>query len=363
MNDAIHHTLNNFAEAQAGARRFHADALGKGVNPDHSFGDWLRLVMARDDGKLEKKYGSVRTKTALSESAGGTSGGYLVPQELRLDLARAVASKSIFRPSALVVPMTSATLELLLPDATTVQASGVPPYFGGLNLKWTAENITTGGTNISETEPAWRQDELKAKNLTGYALASQPMLDDAGGGFEAVLYRLIGDAVVWFEDQAFFSGLGLAAPLGIIPANGSIKVTRGTPNKFLAADAQSMVDNLLPESWERACWAMHPTVTAQVTAFTGWIPNGPMMLHGRPIVVTGRLPTLGTTGDVCLIDPGLYVIGDRQAVEIAYSREFKFTNNQGTFLITERVDGMPFLNAPVTLPDTTSTVSPFVVLQ
>jgi len=47
--------------------------------------------------------------------------------------------------------------------------------------------------------------------------------------------------------------------------------------------------------------------------------------------ITEKVPALGTTGDVSLIDPSLYVIGDRMQLEIAASEHVDFLKNQMTW--------------------------------
>jgi HK97 family phage major capsid protein len=86
-------------------------------------------------------------------------------------------------------------------------------------------------------------------------------------------------------------------------------------------------------------------------------------LLGRPAFPTEKLPALGTTGDIVLIDPALYVIGDRMSVEIAASEHVNFLKNQMTWRVVERVDGQPWMERPVTLQDGSTQVSPFVVLH
>jgi len=87
-----------------------------------------------------------------------------------------------------------------------------------------------------------------------------------------------------------------------------------------------------------------------------------MILFGIPIVVTEKLPALGTLGDVLLMDLRHYLVGDRQMVEIAYSDHFKFQNNQSAWRFVARVDGQPWVRSAITLADASSTLSPFVGL-
>jgi HK97 family phage major capsid protein len=86
-------------------------------------------------------------------------------------------------------------------------------------------------------------------------------------------------------------------------------------------------------------------------------------LLGRPAYMTEKLPALGSTGDLMLIDPSLYVIGDRMQIEVAASEHVNFLKNQMTWRVVERVDGQPWLDKAITLQDASTQVSPFVALQ
>jgi HK97 family phage major capsid protein len=86
-------------------------------------------------------------------------------------------------------------------------------------------------------------------------------------------------------------------------------------------------------------------------------------LLGLPAILTEKVPALGTKGDLMLLDPSLYVVGDRMQIEIAASEHVNFLKNQMTWRVVERVDGQPWLDKPVTLQDGATQVSPFVVLQ
>jgi HK97 family phage major capsid protein len=374
MSDEISNLLDRYRDACALARKFHGELIGKNVNPENSFGDFLCRIARGDRAGLEKHYGSTVTKTALSASAGGVTGGYTVPEELRQDLLKDVAEESLFRPRALVVPMASATVRLPLPDATTAQAAGVPPFFGGISLRWLAEAQTR-----TESEPAFRLVELKANDLTGYALAANVLLADAGRPLDAFLRRLFARSLAWFEDYAFLVGDGVGKPLGVTKTPAAVSVTRQEGAAFTLGDVAALSGALLPASWGRACWAVSPTAwkaLGQPAGAGGFqfqanenyagLPGRPhFVLDGRPGYVTEKLPACGTAGDVVLFDPALYVIGDRGAVEVAFSQDepTAFLRNQAVWRVTSRVDGRPWLDSPVTLPDTTSTVSPYVYLN
>jgi HK97 family phage major capsid protein len=379
LDGIIASTLKQFADAQSQSRRVGAPLIfgpGEKGDPDHNFGDWLLCVATGNRKRLEEHYKSEfvvsRTKAAMGESS-GTTGGYVVPPEFYQGLLAIVDENAIFRKQgAWVQPMASATLMFPYLDITTAQAAGTSPFFGGVKMNWTEE-----AQNRTETEPAFKMMELKAHELSGYAVSSNVLLQDAAFGLEKFLRMLFGRAIAWYEDFAFFQGDGTGKPQGVVGANATVQVTRSASATIAFSDLSKMWGSLLPSSWERCFWAFSPTCVQQLlqlkdganralfmTVEAGGIHQKPSWtLLNRPAVPTEKLPALGTRGDLCLIDPMLYVIGDRMQIEIAASEHVNFLKNQMTWRVTERVDGQPWMDNKVTLQDATTQVSAFVVLS
>ena len=57
---------------------------------------------------------------------------------------------------------------------------------------------------------------------------SNALLADNAVGLEALLTRLFGGAIAWFEDYAFLNGNGAGKPLGVTNAPAAIAVNRNT---------------------------------------------------------------------------------------------------------------------------------------
>ncbi len=386
VNTTIVKTLEEFARVQGQANKLAVPALfGAGGEGDvhKNFGDWLlqvalagskngkRASAAQD--RLEKEYGSQFNswqKAALAE-ASGVAGGYIVPPDFYQQLLAINAEQNTFRQRAFVQPMASATLQFPYLDITTVQAGGVSPFFGGVQAYWTAEAQTR-----TETEPQFKMMELKANELSGYSVSSNVLLDDAAFGLEKFLMTLFGAALAWFEEYAYLQGNGVGKPLGVLNANAAIQVTRNTAGHFYFSDIANMLAKLLPGSYTRAVWYVSPTGVSDLIqlkdganraiflSIDQGVTKPPVWkLLNLPVVITEKLPALGTTGDVMLVDPSLYVIGDRMQLEIAASQHVNFLKNQMTWRFVQRVDGQPWMDKPVTLQDGSSQVSPFVILK
>jgi HK97 family phage major capsid protein len=384
LDAVINQTVRQFADAQSQARRHAVPAIfgpGGDGDPKKSFGDWCLAVARNDRSYLEKHYGSRfnewTTKAALGE-ASGVTGGYTVPPEFYQQLQQLMAEETFIRPRAFVVPMGSATMMMPYLDVTTVQSAGVSPFFGGVQMTWTAEAQTR-----TETEPQFRQMELKAWELSGYSVSSNVLLQDSILGLERFLMQLFAKAIAWYEEYAFLQGSGAGKPQGMltcpaaIPCGGGAGGTaRAAANQVQFSDIAVMWSKLLPASWNKAVWTFSPSVVPQllqlkdganraifISIDAGITKTPNWSLLGRPAFPTEKVPALGSKGDLMLIDPSFYVIGDRMQIDIQASEHVNFLRNQMTWRVVERVDGQPWLSGPVTLQDSSTQVSPFVVLN
>jgi HK97 family phage major capsid protein len=340
--------------------------------PPACFGDFVRCIVNEDRNRLRSVY-----KAAMAES-GGLTGGYAVPPEYSTGLLTSIAEKAIMRKRAFVQPMKSKTMQLGVPDFVTLQAAGTTPFGAGLKMGWGAELQTE-----TETEPTLRQLELTAWELSGYAVVSNPWLDDAVEN-DAWLRKLIIDACAWYEDFAFLQGTGAGQPTGLLNCACAIAVSRATASQIQLVDVAKMAAKLPPSSMMRAMWIVTETGLAQLlqlndgTGRAMWIPNDGVQnlaersgyplgsLMGLPVYCTEKLPALGTKGDLVLVDPQLYVIGNREEILIDVSREATlaiFQKNQSVIRVVRRADGQPAIQSAITLQDGVTTVSPIVILQ
>ncbi len=59
------------------------------------------------------------------------------------------------------------------------------------------------------------------------------------------------------------------------------------------------------------------------------------------MIVTDLLPTLGTEGDVALVNGDFYAMGLRQALTVESSIHYKFVNDITTYRFVARAGGIP----------------------
>jgi HK97 family phage major capsid protein len=380
ISGAVDAAMKDFGSSLAKSRRNAVPAIfgenGHG-DPKKTFGAFLLAIQQKNVKALEEM-GSfyvdwerpIDKKTAMTTQQ-GAQGGFAVPTEFYDRLMTLVTERSVIRPRATVLPMSSKEMEVPCLDHTTAPSAGDTAFLGGLIARWTEES--TSGSNLQETEPNLKQIKLINYELSGYSKISNALLADNAVGLDALLMKLFSAAIAWYEDYAFLRGTGAGRPLGMLAWAGLISVTRSAASACSLADVAGMYGRLLPAaSMDSVIWVIHPTILTKLLTMTGGdnviflgndVTGRPRwQILGHDVVVTEKVPALNTAGDILLADCAQYLIGDRQQVEIAFSEHVAFTTNQSVWRFVSRVAGMPWLRDKVTLSDATNTLSPFVAL-
>ena len=371
--DAVKSAIST-ALSRSGAKRlpdaeYNPDAPG--ASEDGKFksaGSFYQAVWAAGNGRgMDARLTETRN---LSGSVGDT-GGFLVPEEFRPDILSIGLEDAVVRPRAFTIPMASNTLKVPVIQDTS-HASSV---FGGVSGSWDSEGADVSS---STNQPAFSQLVLDAKKLNGYTVISNELVQDSAIAVEALLSRLFGQALSYFEDVAFINGTGAGQPLGILNSDALVTVSKETgqaASTILLENLAKMYSCILPSSVGNCVWIAHNDTFPQLSSLsqqvgTGgsavWLANAaggpPTSIFGRPLIFTEKAQTLGTKGDIMLVDLSYYLIGDRQALTTSASPHVRFTTQETVFLFSERLDGRSWLNSALTPRNGSNTVSPFVAL-
>lgn len=297
-----------------------------------------------------------------------SAGGFLVPTTWAGEIMSAAMEKSIVRPRARVLPMTSDRINVIVAKDTT-RATNV---YGGVVLTWLAEG---GDAAANAAAPVLANVGLNAHEAVASMWVSNQAEADIDR-FGSFVTRTLGEGVGFLLDDLFIWGTGSNQPLGIMYAPAMLAIARNAGyGSLLADDFGNMAARLLPGSWQNAVWLISQSVLATMCndATSGANANGAidlssMTAFGRPIIVTEKCATSATAGDIILADWSQYAIGERDLI-IAASRETTYSTNtygwfqnQTLWKVTLRVDGQPLLSAAITPRRGGSTVSPFISL-
>ena len=339
-----------------------------------------RLAYVTHDGKVVKQAGDVDSvlKTAGHMQEGDDAqGGFLVPEVYRADLQVIALENAVVRPRGPMVIPPIKTDSVKIPYVN--DTSHATTVFGGVQASWTAEKAEK-----TPTKPTFGQMELTPHKLAGITYTSNELLADSAIALEPLIKRLFGSAWGYFEDNAFLNGTGVGQPQGILSCPGLKTVFRNTVNRVMLEDLAEMYANMLPTSHSYAYWVINPGVipelielgTGNAADISGknliWINSSggateapPMKILGRPVVITEKVPALGTQGDIGYFDFRYYIIFDRQPITIDVSTHVGFTTDETCWRFVLRVDGQCWPASTITIKNAgapVTSISPFVVL-
>lgn len=324
-----------------------------------TFADFLISVQRHDDKRLKSIYGS----TKGMDSTSGETGGYTVPTEFLPQLLRIEPEMNVFMEQygAFVIPMERETMDIPALNQGGDYEAGQSQYFGGVKFVGVGQ-----GKNIPETEATFEEITLRATKQAGYAKLTNELADDNGVGLERILVRLFGEALAYRKMWLFLRGTGIDEPLGILTSNTIVTSTlSATPT---LAEFHLMAAPLPPGCYNRAYWFVHPFLQYHMTSLvTGFVPYQQNLqrtpfgqpFNGRPVVVTDMMPATLADGGIGLFDIGYYGVGERRGVEIAYSTEAGFLQDEIYWRVKQRFDGRPLITSTVNISGG-NVQSPFV---
>ncbi|MEU3161790.1 phage major capsid protein [Streptomyces griseoincarnatus] len=352
---------------------YNRKALGAQVDDlFENSGEFFHTIWRGNNARTSQENQTKLEKLRNFSSDVPADGGFLIPETLRSELLKVALETAVVRPRARVVPMESLRVPFPAIDSTTNQGS----VYGGITTYWTEE-----GGRLQSSKPRFGRIVLDAKKLTAYTEIPSELLTDSLISLSMFVDQMFPEALAFAEDQAFLTGDGVGEPLGILNGAAAIPVTRATSSEINFLDVINMYSRMLPQSISRSVWLAAPDAfpqLAQMALTQGtdgiaspamWMTGGqaidgpPISLMGRPVIFTEKVPSMGSAGDLSLVDFGFYLIGDRQAMQAKQSDDFKFDTDEVAFRVIERVDGRPWLQSAITPANgSASTLSPIVKL-
>lgn len=299
----------------------------------------------------------------------GAEGGYLVPEVWSQQIQKITLESSIVRSNgAKQIKMTGNVLKI---PAVQYSTNADGSQYGGVTAYWSDE-----ATAVSKSNPKFEYTELDVNKLMGFTDAPEELTQDAFIALSPFLQACFGEVIGFKEDESFLNGNGVGKPLGIISAPCTITQSRSTSTTINPIDLVNMISRF-KGSLDRAVWVMNQTVLPQIYLLqdnngnfifnpgynSSIASKSPGSLYGIPMITTEKLPALGTTGDIMLVDFGQYLIGDKEGLRIEESMHYQFNIDKNTWRFIKRVDGKPWMKSSITPYKGGKTLSPFVILH
>lgn len=385
------------AELKAGAREVAPEALGaresiaKAVpaqarNPEEegrwgfsSFADFMGAVKEcpnphKPGERILKAFNSPtvqKAATGLGELV-GSDGGFLVPPQFSSKIFERMYGENSLLSKTDQYPVTGNSMEWPR-SAESSRADG--SRWGGVRSYWVQE-----GSTITASQPSFGKFRQNLHKLATLVALTNELKNDAPA-LEAYLNKVFASEMSFETGKAIFRGNGVGRPVGFLNAACAVTVSAEA-----GQSAATVLSANIVKMWARR-FAMGPTGsymwlinqdvgpqlhlmtlgigTAGVTTFLppGGLSGAPYgSLMGAPILEVEWASTLGTVGDICLVDLSQYVTISNGGPQTLNSMHVYFTTDQEAVRTTWRVDGAPWWASALTPYQGTNTQSPFILL-
>ena len=238
--------------------------------------------------------------------------------------------------------------------------------WGGVRAYWLAE-----ADAMTASQPKFRRINWELHKLAVLQYASDEILADANL-LNSIIMQSASEELSFLVNDAIVRGSGAGQPLGILNSAALISATRTDANEIDHADVQRMINRLPAARYASAVWYCHPDTQPQIDSlnistsllspYVNYTPNGVTMLRGRPVVYSEFNPTLGSVGDILLVDMSDYLMWEKGGVQAAASIHVQFLTDQTAFRFIYRVDGQPATQSALTPYQGSTTTSPYIAL-
>jgi HK97 family phage major capsid protein len=303
-------------------------------------GTWFAAIAGQEWAKRKNDLPIVK---ALAEGV-GTSGGFLVPQEMSKAIIELRDVRGVFRRVCDgATPMTSDSLS-------------VPRRVGGATAFFSAEAST-----LTESNQTWDNVGLVAKKLAVLTRTSSELQEDAAANFGETISREFAYALASKEDDVGFNGTGAQSDGGIrgltqLIIDGShtaSRVNAATGHDLFteidATDLALLVGTTPSYALPGASWIVSPMGFAQVFGRLAGNNGGIVVLNGEmtfwtfPIRISSVLPNVTSTllnkvmilfGDASLSS----TLGETRQITIAQAAGRYLDQDQILWKGTERID-------------------------
>lgn len=305
-----------------------------------------------------------------------SEGGYLVPTTFSSAVwERLGGSPDAILPLTDNYTVTGESIEFLA-SAETARTRG--SLKGGVRAYWINE-----ADQLTKSAPKFRRLRTEPQQLAALAYVTEKLLKNSPVALEQYLTRAFADAIDFEVSDSLIRGTGSGMPKGILNSGCLVTVSKETSQPAATIrqeNVSKMWARLHPAGRANAIWMINADVEPALDTLSTVVKNVAgsenvggyankvfdaerRTLKGRPIVVSEFCETLGTKGDILLVDWSHYLTGTRGTVETAMSMHVRFEYLEQAFRSVFEVDGQPWIDSAITPYKGTNTQSIAIALE
>lgn len=357
---------------------------GRAINPVkefRTFGEQLTAVIrAGRTGEIDPRLLQLRAISGASETV-PSDGGFLVQTDFAQEIMQRSYEMGEILSRVRRIPIGANANGLKMPGVDeTSRATG--SRWGGVQVYRTAE----GGDSTAK-KAKFRMIEMALKKLVGVAYITDELIQDSTA-LEAVMSQAFQEELTFTSENEIVSGSGAGEMLGFMNSNALVSVAKESSQvaaTIVAENVMKMWSRCWARSRRNSVWFINQDCEPQLWQMNVKIKNvagsenvGGMpvymnagsiagtpygTLFGRPVIPVEYCQTVGTKGDIVLVDLSQYMTIDKGGVQSASSMHVRFLNDEQTFRWVVRNDGQPTWHAPLTPFKGSNSLSPFISLD
>jgi HK97 family phage major capsid protein len=321
-------------------------------------------------GDLDPRLRNAAVSTYGQEGV-GADGGFAVPPDFRSDIMSKIFAEDSLIARTDRMQSSSNTITFPIDMTTPWQTTG------GIQAYWVAEAATK-----TQSKPSLEEVTLKLSTLAALVPVTEELLEDAPA-MDSYLRRKVPEKIDFKLSYSLAWGTGAGQPLGWMNSPALVTVaaeSAQTATTINATNITKMLGRMPVQSRSTAVWLIHPDAEIQLPLMSianqpiylppGGFANAPFgNLLGRPVIPHQIANSLGTLGDIMLVDLNQYVTvtkngsgRDANGMRTDVSIHLWFDQDMVAFRFTVRVAGQPWWSASTPMRNGSNAMSPFVTL-
>lgn len=345
-----------------------------------NYGDFLQEIARCPNSRTPtERLGKIYSHETVKKAATGmgelvgSDGGFLVPPQFSNNIFERVYTENNLLAKTDQYT-TSGNVMVFPRNNESSRATG--SRWGGVRGYWVQE-----GSTITASAPTFGQLRLQLNKIGCIARVTEELIKDSSTAMQAYLMRVFALEIGFTANNAIFRGTGAGQPLGLLNAPCAVTVA-----KEVGQVAATIVSQNIAKMWARRfalgptgsyAWLINQDVlpqlylmtlgigTAGVTTFMppGGLSAAPYStLMGAPVIEIEFASTLGTVGDIALVDLSQVVSITQGGMNSMSSMHVYFTTEEQAFRTTFRLDAAPWQASALTPFQGTNTQSPIILL-
>lgn len=345
------------------------------ARPFARFGEQLLAIMqaAQRGKKPDQRLLDIRNAVQGASETVPADGGWLVQQDFAAELWKRAYSTGALTSRVRRVPISTGANGLKI-NAIDETSRATGSRWGGVQVYRVDE-----GAAGTKSKPKFAKMEWSLKKLMGLFYATDELLQDAAA-LESIAMQAFAEEMAFVMDDEIMNGDGASQMYGYTKAASLITVAKEAGQVAITVKYENII-KMWARMWAparmNAVWFVNQDVEPQLYQMslavgTGgapvFLPAGGASaapfatLMSRPVVPVEHCATLGTVGDIQLVDLTQYLMIERGGLDVQSSIHVEFLTDQNVFRFIMRNDGQPLWRKALTPFKGTNTLSPFVVL-